>query len=402
MSVFLIATDSISGTRSITMPLRVVIVLLLFVGYFGLRNRKHPSLTDRYNLTFLIFAAMYTLRILIESFADPTLYVLHRSPTEIFLSFVSFVLLPFLLVNRLNLAEIEIVKITNYVLIGLLLFAIFSTIAHSDQIGSGVRSEIIFGDENLLSPLILSYSGSLGIGIGMTTVLREKRPNFWAFTGLITCVASIFPFFLGGSRGAIISLALPILLLVVLMSRRQAIIALVASSIMILFIALASIYLGSELFERLLNTRERIGAEAGAETRVLLWRSSIEQFQGSPIFGDSLENLAFNFYPHNIFLEVMISTGLLGLIPFVTLIFMALFKCFSIMKYRPNHAGIVFMLVNSLIQSLFSGALYSASWLAISLALVAVTWRSLNLAHLQPSQRLVRGIAGGKKRSPVS
>lgn len=398
MSLFLIATGSISGTRILTMPLRMIILVALCIGYIGLRRRKGPRLTNLFDLAFVIFCALYTLRIFIELFPDSAQPELHRAPIEILFFFASFVAFPFFLVSRLNLSAIELDKLMNYTLLGLFFFSILSTIAHRDYIQTGLRYAIVFGAENVMSPLFLSYTGSLGIGLGVAAVLRERQLNFWAIVGVITIIVSLLPFFMGASRGSIIALALPILFLVVATQGRLAIIASIASGLMVLAMIFASNYLGNGVFARFLSIREDIASEASEASRIFLWRSSIQQFRESPILGSSLENLAFNYYPHNIFLEVMMSTGMLGLTPFLILIFIAFQRCFLILKYGSRHYWVVVLFLQSLSQSLFSGALYSAAWLALSLALVAVTWRSLNLCRLRRSQRPIRVATAGKIR----
>jgi O-antigen ligase len=385
MALFLFATGTISGTRIITMPLRVVILVLLFGGYIGLRRRKSPGLTNRYDLAFLIFAALYMLRIVIELFGDSASSGVYRPPIEILFYFASFVVLPFLLISRLTLTTVELDRLMNFTLLGLLLFSLFSTLAHADFIRSGLRYAIVFGEENVMSPLFLSYCGALGIGLGMAAVLRERRLTYWTIVGLITSVVSLVPFFMGASRGSIIAAALPILFVVVAMRGRLALLASIAAAMIILAMVFASNYLGGSPFARFLSIQESIQSEAGEASRIVLWESSMQQFWEAPIFGSSLENLAFHYYPHNIFLEVMISTGMLGLAPFAILIFMSIRKCFTILTDGPRHFWVVILFLQSLTQSLFSGALYLSSWLAISLALVAVVWRSLSSDHRHPS-----------------
>ena len=251
-----------------------------------------------------------------------------------------------------------------------------------------------------MSPLFLSYCGALGIGIGIAAVLREGRLSFWTIVGVLTSVVSLFPFLMGASRGSIIAIVLPITFLVATMRGRLVIPAMIVSVIMILATVYASNFLGSSLFGRFLNIQESIQAEAGEASRIFLWQSSLQQFWEAPIFGNSLENLTFHYYPHNILLEVMISTGILGLAPFTILLFAALRRSYLILKDRPQHFWVVVLFLQSLAQSLFSGALYTQTWLAISLALVAVVWRSKPSIHQYSSRSpmiIRQGTVGSRK-----
>lgn len=375
MAVFLAFTGSISGTRILTMPLRMIILIALCIGFFRLSRVKVSRANDLYEVMFLIFSAFYTLRIIVELFSASGRSELHRSPIEILYFFVSFVAIPFLTVSRLNLKAAELEKVMNYTLFGLLFFSVTSSIAHSEHIQTGLRYAIVFGAENVMSPLFLSYAGSLGIGLGAAAVLRERRINFMAISGLITSLTSLIPFFMGASRGSVIALVLPILFILVSMRGRSVIFASVLSGSLIFAMILASSYLGSDVFVRISNIQQSIESESGEASRILIWLSSFRQFQENPAFGNSLENLQFNFYPHNVFLEVLISTGILGFAPFFILILMAIKKCFFIARKDPRQYWIVVLFLQSLVQSTFSGALYSASWLALSLALLAVASR---------------------------
>ncbi len=87
------------------------------------------------------------------------------------------------------------------------------------------------------------------------------------------------------------------------------------------YVSLNSIEFG--IFERLLETKEIV--ETGQEDdRSILFREALEMFYEQPIFGNQM-NLKSLSYPHNFFLELLMSLGLIGLLLFSqSLIYLAL------------------------------------------------------------------------------
>ena len=63
---------------------------------------------------------------------------------------------------------------------------------------------------------------------------------------------------------------------------------------------------GLVLWSRLVN----VSSDPSVAARWLLWRGAMEQFDRSPLLGDSLVESTLRFYPHNAFLESMMTIGM--------------------------------------------------------------------------------------------
>ncbi len=103
-------------------------------------------------------------------------------------------------------------------------------------------------------------------------------------------------------------------------------------------------------------------SEGGMEIRDFEYQSAWNQFLRSPIIGDAYIEEFTNFYPHNIFLELLMATGVIGtsfiLMP-IGRIFLKSRAWFA--SFRKNKSEVLLLIVFLLILflSLFSGGLFA-------------------------------------------
>src|SRR5690606_11223193 len=90
--------------------------------------------------------------------------------------------------------------------------------------------------------------------------------------------------------------------------------------------------LGSGLFYRFFSISESVETGSSSSIRLNIWNTSFNQFLSYPILGDKLKVDDWGGYPHNIVVEVLQTTGVLGFIPFLILISRALILCFKNFK----------------------------------------------------------------------
>lgn len=91
------------------------------------------------------------------------------------------------------------------------------------------------------------------------------------------------------------------------------------------------------------------------------YEAAWNQFLDSPIVGDSLVESSLNFYPHNLFLEIAISTGIIGLIFFMIIISLTLSRSFSALSSNSSFCWIDLLFIQYFVAAMFSGGLYMAS-----------------------------------------
>ena len=102
---------------------------------------------------------------------------------------------------------------------------------------------------------------------------------------------------------------------------------------------------------------ENVSSDPSVAARWLLWRGAIEQFDRSPLLGDSFVESTLRFYPHNAFLESMMTTGIIGLVLLTISTLVASVSAFRALK-DPSSRWLGLLFVQQLIGAQVSGTLY--------------------------------------------
>ena len=369
-SVLLVGINfGLSGfTRTLSIPMRMVIGLSCIIIFFLSLKRKTPYL--KY---FLFFSFLYLIRIYIDILYNEYFYI---SYPELVFYFLSFCVIPFISISKFDFTKIDFQKLYLVFLISALIFSSLTVLFYGRFLGEVRRLSTNIVGEDVISPLTLSYCSSLIIGVSLIYTIYNKTTWQIKILSYIAILLSIIPFFLGASRGGIIALFIPFILIAFSQLSIKNFI-----KYLFVFIILASAliffddYFQSGLLDRFFSTTEAIETGDTSDIRFYIWKSSLSQFYSSPFFGDKLNTDAINHYPHNIFIEVLQTTGLLGFIPFSILVFKGVNVSLRVFKQFPQYSWLAFIFLQSLIQHVFSGALYSAAWFWTSLAFIL----SLNL-----------------------
>ena len=127
---------------------------------------------------------------------------------------------------------------------------------------------------------------------------------------------------------------------------------------------------GSSIFQRTGGTFE--GENIGI--RYELNNAGLDVFYDSPFFGKQIElvNVAGfdNIWPHNFVVEIMMSTGIIGLLLFLSIFLFGLRKSLFMAKLNINYLWIPILLFQAIIQYLFSTPFYNAVLLFIPLGII--------------------------------
>lgn len=358
---------SLSDSRFVTIPLKVFLVILL-IFLFIIRKKLKGNLSSFF--IFLFFCGIFILRILYD-ISQNAFAGYYLDGYEAMQYFIISIVLPGLCLILISYSAYDYKVIWYALIISGLLFSGAAILKYSKFLGTVGRLTAATADEDVLSPLILSYCGALGIGLGILMIsqwynLRKRS------VGLILIGLSIIPFFLGSSRGSLMALFIPILFIFLFNSNNKSKVQyLILSIVGMLLVFYLSDYLNSNIIDRF----QKVGIQdtGTLDSREMRWHQAILQFEASPIFGDGLVLNGFNNYPHNIILETFMATGLLGGIPFLVLLYIALRKTILIVKNHPELYWLAVLFLQALIQNMFSGSIVSATWFASSLALILAT-----------------------------
>ena len=119
------------------------------------------------------------------------------------------------------------------------------------------------------------------------------------------------------------------------------------------------------------------GVDASTSSRVLALQGAWEQFLGSPFNGDGVDVRVTRFYPHNVILEALMTTGLLGGVPFILLLFIAFKSAFKLLRSREGSIWLSLLFVQCVVAAQLSSSIYQSTtmWVAIA-AVLAVAART--------------------------
>ncbi len=189
---------------------------------------------------------------------------------------------------------------------------------------------------------VIWISRSIGLSViaimGLWILQKQKDQILLFF--LISIPGLMSTMLLSGSRGPIIALFISLIFIAIFKQKRKK-----TTIISILLGVFAMIALGgvialsSASSIRLLTDPTNLESDISALHRVLAWLKSVELIRGSPILGIGtgsfikIGNALFTWlpkniwgYPHNIFLELTVEHGLIGLIiftiPFIRIVFL--------------------------------------------------------------------------------
>ena len=357
----------IGYSRYFTIPVRLLIIALLFicVNLAGIKQYINKPVL----IAFFIFSFLYIARIAVDTINGVKN---HMGGDGFLMFYLSFCFLPFLFLLLKKDTSTDLKLYRWAILSSGAILSIFTFIFYRDIIGTvGRISLAVSKDENYISPLALSYSGSLTMGVALLLLLTHKNSKttkliLWVIAGM-ACV----PFFLGASRGSVLALSVPFILFILNHKSKATSLYLMIVFILLGFgIIILSEQFGSALVERFVGIESGIESGSSAASRVDIWSSALNHFYNFPLFGNSLEVPETQYHPHNIFIEVLMSTGIIGFIPFIYMIGKTLQQILWIFKNRPQLSWVAAIFLQSLIQNCFSGAIYGSSWMFFSMAFI--------------------------------
>lgn len=363
---FLVLLDNagfIAISRQFSIPFRIFISLLFIYAYIITKKTKPKANV----LIFLVYIFFIFIRILIDVINNEPYYM---SYSNLILFLVSFCVIPYLSICLTPVKISFFNRLNNYLLFFSFVFASVAAFSLKKFIGEVTRLNSSAVGEDVISPLILSYCSTLCIGIALSFILTKSNGILKKSIAIITILLSIIPFFLGASRGALVALFLSIFSYLIVKFKFKSILY----GIMFLVISVGIIYflddyLDTGLLERFLGTSNAINQGGDSAIRLEIWSMSLEQFLNNPFFGDRLQMNFSNHYPHNIFIESLQAFGLIGTLPLIILLFMAIKRSIVIFRQQ-KFIWIPFIFIQSLTQYMFSGSLFNAAWFWVSLSLI--------------------------------
>lgn len=352
-------------SRIYSIPLRFIIAMA--ITYFLLKKiqKKYNKKMIFFLSLFILFFCHYSLMIFLN--IHEQLYML--GSFEYIFYLITWSVLIFFYFLNFDLNKFDIL-LRNFIYSGFLM-GVTSFVLYKDFFlsGGGRISQMIYEDNtNFVSPLVLSYASVFNFILFFSYIKDYKNKsislNILVF---LMVMLSIPMFILGASRGAFIACILGFIYIWFFSELKSKILSMIIVPIFICVIYLITIKTGNNAFDRFFNIKNDVESNSSSASRLELWYRAWEYFKDSPLYGGYLE--VDGNYPHNIFFEIAMNTGLIGLllffVPFT-------YFCIYILIIKNIKGGyfIPLLFILGFSMHLFSGALYFAPILFTALGLV--------------------------------
>ena len=363
----------LSLSSYVTIGIRILVGSILLSMFF-IQTKKR--VLNKESILFLWFCASMGISIFFD-ITNNNYDSYYLSEIEVVGYFVLFCLIPFFVIlNSCFSLNVFNSLIKQFLLSGFI-FSSLAIITYRNFIGEVGRLSKSVGDGNILSPLILSYGSALIIVIGVAYLSFNKVSSRFKIFIIFTITISTIPFFLGSSRGGLLAIFISLLSVILFGSGSSRKIKLITVfGIMISF----AFYIMNTIQSNLLLRVEKIQDIQDDDARLLRYFESYQIIRENPLLGNGLVLESFDNYPHNIILEVLQATGLVGLLPFTILILKGFKATRNIFLKKPKYAWIAIIFIQTFVSNMLSGSVITASWFWFSLALVIVFDKRLNIA----------------------
>ncbi len=247
-----------------------------------------------------------------------------------------------------------------------------------------LMSQNSHGDLAILNPITIGLQGSLLFLTSLYFILFKNKKGIALF--IIFAFLGILILLLGASRGPFINCLVVtffLLLKKMLTIHFNAMSLLKYVAVIGIMVTILLNTIGKAVSIKDIYLLERIGTtvdeiETGKEEhRDLQYHYAIQDFIDNPIFGKHFVSTFDNFYPHNIFIELLMATGLVGIILFSMFFFPLISKLIYFYKIKPQ-SPYFFLLIISMpvfLSNLFSGCLFMSvdMWLLSALVISSNT-----------------------------
>lgn len=352
--------DSIGTFYSILV--RFITVVALFLLTLKIFSRKFSKLDTLVFFNIIGFSLLYLIKIFTVSTSD----LLYDKYQYIFY-FLSYCFFPFVFFSLIKIERIynnffDWIQNSNF------LFLILAITFYGKYLLQGVgrlNSSTIGTGEEVISPLVLSYVSSLAISLAFVNIFLRGYRRLYNYLILVLAVPS---FLLGASRGSLLVLFFTAFILMFFINFKTRIKFIVGGILFSLILYSISITTSSFIFTRFFNISDDVSANSDSTVRLLMWEESLNEFNSNILFGGAIE--INKIYPHNIYIESLMATGLIGFICIVFSILLVTLKLFTLIKLDKKYVLLAVLYLNSIVQYFFSGALYFSILLFSSMGIV--------------------------------
>lgn len=228
---------------------------------------------------------------------------------------------------------------------------------------------------------------NLYLGIFAVLLYSLESKKIWiSIVSKIIAFGAVFLMLVVGGRAAVIAVFAVFTLQSLYLSKRKGV-----QIILLIFLATFVFILWAQIEDTRFFQR-MIGLASGDDSskRIFLFSKAVELFKQNPVWGAGINSFPVyinkfeeGWYPHNIFLDVACSLGLVGLILFSSYIYYCIYEFVKFRKIIDNYSVRSFAVsMYILITYLFVGELVAAWMLYLALGM-SLPNTHLTMAHLR-------------------
>ena len=351
------------STRVVTIPLSCIIILILAL-IIALNKNKDKNTTTMLlaNLAFMGFSCLYVIKILFLSING---YSASREWYEYIIYYTMYCVLPFIAFSKLNYGNYKHTLI-NTLIFSSFVFSLVTIYAYWEILFLGVgrlSKAIYFNGQETINPLSLAYPAALNVSLSLYKIFNYKLKKSTLIYILTGIILSLILIVIGASRGPIICVLFSFFLLAAFKTKK---VVFYAFGLFLITSVLGSFF-QSELFDRL----EKTSSGYKTQQRLEQYNVALNEFKDHPLFGGVIEKNGI--YPHNFFLEIMMSTGLIGTILFSILIYIAFKKALVLIRKDESFLLIILILANGIIMHSLSFAFYTSVLIFMPISILIYT-----------------------------
>lgn len=358
-------------SRVATVPYRVVVIAFgVLVAYLASIYNWGRWYRGAGWVFFGAFVALYVLRLIIDTVVSPI--PLRLPPEEYWLQFFAVCMIPsipFLVApsGRVQRAGFHAVLYTAIIAGAMSVFVgigrdpVDSAVLEGGRIGSDV-----------FSPIYLGHLGVTLMLMAVTQLIRQSlRGRYWVWTSGVATMLGASLLAMSGSRGPVLALVVSLTAVGFAYRReyggRIALASLLVMALTFGLLIYAEKEFGFNSLTRLEMTLDQAADESILERREIM-SNAWDQFLESPLIGSAVEERVYAFYPHNVFVEAYMATGVLGGAAFAALLLMTGWAAYR--AFRTDAIWIALIYFQQLIFGQSSGGLYFANVMWATMASV--------------------------------
>lgn len=339
-----------------TLPVRLLLAVLML--YVVIRSARLIPWGKLSTLSLVGFSVLYVAKII---YTDSLGWSMSKSWIEFISYYLFYFIIPFFFFSSISFSEHKR-RILNTVLFSGLLLGVFSIYMFSDALTSGSVTRVsrwTFEDEqSVINPLSLAYSGTIILTLCVYKLMYDKNSKFGKIYIAILLAVALVLFYLGASRGTLIVLILSLLVFVYFGTIGQKFKFVVLLAFMVPIVFYGAERTGSAVFERAHATINE-GHTSGREP---LLKAAYDEFVQSPLLGGRIE--VSGVYPHNLILELMMGTGVIGTLVFLLFLGANSIRGWTLATENTIYLVPILIFICAFSQHMVSFSLYGAMMLA--------------------------------------